>query len=195
MRFNRTTVARARRPALAGRWWVALLTLVAACHGPSILCAQDALQREYEIKAAFLYNFIRYIDFPAETTAAANGTLTIGIIGDPPVGSVFDPLNNKQIKGCKLVVKEHASAKDLSGCQIIFICASEKDRLPEILGELKDSHALTVSEIDGFAARGGIINFISERNKVRFEINPDAAHRLGFAISSDLLKLAKLVKA
>ena len=195
MRFNRSKATRVHRPPLAGWRWIVLLTLVAVGFTPSLLQAQDAVQREYEIKAAFLYNFIRYIHFPPETTAAGNGTMTIGIVGEPPVGTVFDLLNNKQIKGCKLVVKDHASAGDLDSCQIIFICDSEKSRLPEILNQLKDSHALTISEIDGFAARGGIINFISERNKVRFEINPDAAHRLGFAISSDLLKLAKLVKA
>jgi hypothetical protein len=116
-------------------------------------------------------------------------------VGDTPVGPVFSPLNKKQIKGCTVVVKEVSSAKDLEDCQVVFICASEKARVTQILGELKDSRALTVSEINGFAEQGGIINFFSERNKVRFEINPEAAHRLGLTISSDLLKLAKLVKS
>ncbi len=180
---------------IARRALPCLLTalLGAALAWPAPARAEDAMQREYEIKAAYLYNFIRYIDWPAN--AAPAGTFTIGIVGAPPVGPVFDPLNKKEIKGCRVAVKEVSSAKDLDDCQIVFICASEKGRLSEILGELKDTRALTVSEINGFAEQGGIINFFSERNKVRFEINPEAAHRLGLTISSDLLKLAKLVKS
>jgi hypothetical protein len=159
------------------------------------LRAQSALQREYEIKAAYLYNFIRYIDWPADTLPPVGGAITIGIVGDSPFGPAIDPLNGKQIKGRTLVVKSIVTARDFEQCQIVFICASEKMRLPEIFGQLKDTRALTVSEIDGFATRGGIINFISERNKVRFEINPDAARRTGLNVSSELLKLARLVKS
>ena len=148
-----------------------------------------------EIKAAYLYNFINYIDWPAEALPPAGGTITIGIVGENPFGAALDPLKGKQIKGRTLAVKQVASAKDLEQCQIVFICASEKSRLPEILGQLKDAKLLTVSEIDGFAEQGGVINFISERNKVRFEINPEAARRTGLTISSELLKLAKLVKS
>ena len=124
----------------------------------------------------------------------AGGTITIGVVGENPFGGALDPLNGKLVKGRKLAVKQVAEAKDLEQCQIVFIGPSEKQRLPEWLDKLKDSKTLTVSEIDGFAQRGGVINFISERNKVRFEINPEAARRFGLTISSELLKLAKLVK-
>jgi hypothetical protein len=196
---SRTPAEKSKRGArpiagFAASWLLAAL-MAAALAWPPALRAEDALQREYEIKAAFLYNFIRYIDWPSDATVAPGGIFTIGIVGDTPVGPVFSPLNKKQIKGCTVVVKEVSSAKDLEDCQVVFICASEKARVTQILGELKDSRALTVSEINGFAEQGGIINFFSERNKVRFEINPEAAHRLGLTISSDLLKLAKLVKS
>jgi hypothetical protein len=172
-----------------------LLAMIAAFAAPTEIRAQSASQREYEIKAAYLYNFINYIDWPAGALPAAGGTITIGIVGENPFGSALDPLNGKQIKGRTLVVKQVSSPKDLEQCQIVFVCASEKSRLGEILGQLKDARVLTVSEIEGFAAQGGIINFVSERNKVRFEVNPDAAKRTGLTISSELLKLAKLVKA
>ena len=172
-----------------------MLVLMTVILWPAELRAQSAMQREYEIKAAYLYNFINYIDWPADTLPAAGGTLTIGIIGESQFNAAFDALNGKQSKGRTLAVKQVASVKDLESCQIVFICASEKNRVTEILGQLKNSHVLTVSESDGFAAQGGIINFISEHNKVRFEINPDAAKRLGLTISSELLKLAKLVKS
>jgi hypothetical protein len=170
----------------------AIVSLLAS---PTPLRAQSALQREYEIKAAYLYNFITYIDWPADALPPVGSTLTIGVVGENPFGSALNPLNGKKVKGRTLAVKQISSVKDLEQCQMVFICPSEKARLAEILSQLKDSRVLTVSEMDGFAEQGGIINFISERNRVRFEINPEAARRLGMTISSELLKLAKLVKS
>jgi hypothetical protein len=202
MRFDEKLVNAVRQPVslkrLGSGMCVRVFLLLALAAGVASipeLRAQSAQQREYEIKAAYLYNFINYIDWPADALPAEGGTLTIGIIGENPFGSALDPLKGKQIKGRTLAVKHVESAKDLEQCQIVFICTSEKSRLAEILGQLKDTRVLTVSEIEGFAEQGGIINFISERNKVRFEINTDAAKRTGLTISSDLLKLAKLVKS
>lgn len=201
MRFNGTLTSAVRPPALLKKLGLAicvrvflLLALLAAVVWPPEIRAQSVGQREYEIKAAYLYNFINYIDWPADALPPAGGTITIGIVGETPFGAAFDPLNGKQTKGRKLVVKQVASTNDLKQCQIVFVCVSEKSRLSEYLGQLKDARLLTVSEIDGFAEQGGVINFISERNKVRFEINPEAARRAGLTISSELLKLAKLVK-
>lgn len=191
MDFSRTT-QKTFRAAVYFRI-VVLLALAAAFAWPAGLRGETALEREYEIKAAYLYNFIRYIDWPADNFPSAGGHITLGIVGDNPFGPAIAPLNGKQIKGDTLEVKQIMNAKDMDQCQIIFICASEKSRLPEILGALKGSKTLTVSEINGFASQGGIINFISERNKVRFEINPDAARQTGLNVSSELLKLARLV--
>ncbi len=153
------------------------------------------MSREYEIKAAYLYNFINYIQWSEQGLPASVQTITIGVVGESPFGPALVPLNGKQIKGRTITVKAVSKPEDLQKCQIVFISPSEKQRFPEILESLKDSKILTVSEIDGFAERGGIINFISERNKVRFEINPEAARSKGLTISSELLKLAKLVKS
>ena len=180
------------RPAGGPRLFLFLAFALAFLVAPR-LRAQNALQREYEIKAAYLYNFINYIAWPADPPAGA--TLTVGILGESPFGLALEPLKGKQVKGRAIAVKQIASAKDLEQCQIVFVCTSEKSRLPEILGHLKGAQVLTVSDIDGFAEQGGIINFISERNKVRFQINPEAARRIGLTISSELLKLAKLVKS
>jgi hypothetical protein len=174
-----------------GLWLVAALALLAH---PVSARAESALEHEYQIKAAYLFNFINYVDWPPDFLPATGDTLTIGIIGENPFGA-FDLLKGKTVKGRTLVLKTITSAKDLEGCQIVFISASEKARLADVLVELKDFHGLTVGEIDGFAAQGGVINFVSERNKVRFEINRDAAKRLGLNISSELLKLAKPVKS
>lgn len=159
------------------------------------LPAEGALQREYEIKAAYLYNFINYINWPEQALPPAGGTITIGVIGQNPFGAALAPLAGKRIKGRTIAVKECASLSDAAGCQIVFISPSEKPRLEDILQGLKEAKVLSVSEIDGFAERGGMINFISERNKIRFEINSEAARRTGLTISSELLKLARVVKS
>ena len=172
-----------------------LLALFAGLAGSTGLCAESVMQREYEIKAAYLYNFINYIEWPENAFPGPGGTITIGVVGQSPFAPALDVLNGKQIKGRTVALKQVIDTKDLGQCQIVFINSSEKARVPELLEKLKDSRVLTVSDFDGFAQQGGIINFISEHNKVRFEINPDAAHRLGLTISSELLKLAKLVKS
>jgi hypothetical protein len=182
-------------PGLLRFFFVAFLALPASFVLSPALHAQTALEREYQIKAAYLYNFINYIDWPADALPPAGGMLTIGVVGDNPFGAALDALKGKQIKGRTLSVKQLSSLENLDQCQIVFISPSEKERLPEILARLKDARVLTVSEIEGFAQRGGIINFISERNKVRFEVNPDAAKRTGLTVSSELLKLARLVKS
>jgi len=201
MRFNGTLTSAICPPAFLKKLILGvcvrvflLVALFATVTRPLECRAQNAGQREYEIKAAYLYNFINYIGWAAGALPPEGGNITIGIVGECPYAAAFAPLNGKQIKGRKLVVKPVASTNDLEQCQIVFICGSEKSRLSEYLGQLKDAKLLTVSEIDGFAEQGGVINFISERNKVRFEINPEAARRAGLTISSELLKLAKLVK-
>ena len=191
MHFNGTARHHVRQPARVLAWLVMAVSLVFA----PLLRGEGAVQREYEIKAAYLYNFINYINWPEEALPAAGGTITIGVIGQNPFGSALAPLAGKRIKGRILAVKECASPADAANCQIVFISPSEKQRLPEILEGLKDAKVLSVSEIDGFAERGGMINFISDRNKVRFEINSEAARRTGLTISSELLKLARIVKS
>jgi len=180
---------------LRGAGTVLLLAFFAALAVPTQLRAESPLQREYEIKAAYLYNFINYIEWPENAFPAPGGTIVVGVVGESPFGAALQVLNGKQIKGRTVTLKQIEDVKDLDQCQIVFINSSEKARLPELLGKLKESRVLTVSEIEGFAQDGGIINFISEHNKVRFEINPDAARRLGLNISSELLKLAKVVKS
>ncbi len=175
-----------------GSWCLPRLALLLMA--AVVLTPARANTREYEIKAAYLYNFINYIDWVDQSLVPAGGTITIGVFGENPFGPALAPLNGKQVRGRTLAVKEVASAADLKSCQIVFIGPSEKLRYEAILVSLRDAKVLTVSEIEGFAEHGGIINFISERNKVRFEINPDAARSQGLTISSELLKLARLVK-
>jgi hypothetical protein len=166
------------------------LGVVAALCLVSTLRAQSAAQRAYEIKAAYLYNFIKYVDWPSY-----GDNITIGVLGNNPFGTALAPLNGKTVKGRRLLIRQVDSLRDAQKCQIIFVSSSERSRLPEIFENLKPARVLTVGEMQGFANGGGIINFIEENNKVRFEINAEAARQTGLNISSELLKLAKLVKS
>ena len=167
----------------------------AAC---ALLCAslsaqvQDAAPTEYQVKAAFLYNFGRFVEWPPQSPPPS--TFTICVLGKDPFGSVLDDLiKDKSIQGMKLVARRLERVEDAGDCRILFISSSEDARLGHILAVLRGRSVLTVGEVERFAHRGGMINFRLEGAKVRFEINPDAAGQAGLTISSQLLKLARII--
>jgi len=147
---------------------------------------------EYQVKAAFLYNFARFVDWPAEAFAGSSGKLVIGVIGDDPFGGALDQaINGKMINGRPLVVLRLRWGQDLRSCHILFISSSEQKRLPQIIQSLRGASVLTVGDMWQFNQQGGIINLILEANKVRFEINSRGADQARLKISSKLLSLAK----
>jgi hypothetical protein len=156
--------------------------------------AEKAKYSEYKIKAAYLYNFAKFVEWPAEVLADPSLPLSICIIGKDPFGKAIDTIKNKTIKGRKLLIRRFTSIDDLKDCHVIFISPSEKKNLARILEKIKDMHMLTVSDIDGFAERGGMINLNKVKNKIRLEINIDAAQYAGLKVSSKLLKIAKIIK-
>jgi hypothetical protein len=176
--------------------WLSLL-LWAMCAWPA--AGQEAgAPSEYQVKAAFLYNFAKFVEWPAQTFPADDSPVVIGILGKNPFGEDLErTVRDKSINGRPLAVRSLASLDDpvLKHCQIIFIHPAEKGRLGEILARLKGTPALTVSETEGFTQSGGMINFVMEGRKVRFEINDAAAARAGLKISSKLLSLARKPEA
>lgn len=160
----------------------------------SALYAQPNVPGEYHVKAAFLYNFAKFVEWPAETFTGSND-LFLCVIGQDPFGESLDHLvAGKLVRGKKISVLRPEKNGNLNRCQILFISSSEKDRLKEIQKEIKQAHILTVGEIDQFAQAGFVINFVLEQNKIRFEINPSAAERMGLKISAQLMKLAIVVQ-
>ena len=145
--------------------------------------------REYQIKLGFLYNFIKYVDWPASKT-----NVTIGVLGKNPFGATLAELNGKVANGKILSVRNVSSIQDARNVDCLFIGASETDHLRQIIDSLKGQSVLTVGEVSGFCQNSGIINFTNEGNKIRFQINPDAAERAGLKMSSNLLRLAKVVR-
>jgi hypothetical protein len=149
---------------------------------------------EYQVKAAFLYNFLKFVDWPAQSFANDSSPFIIGVVGNDTFNSAIDQaVSGKTANGRPIVIKRFASSKTLSYCHILFISPSERDRFRQILGTT-GSGVLTVSETDGFAQIGGIVNFTLVDSKVRFEINQSAAERAGLKISAKLLSLARVVR-
>ncbi|MFQ5708970.1 MAG: YfiR family protein [bacterium] len=149
---------------------------------------------EYQVKAAFLYNFAKFVDWPKEVIADSSKPIIIGILGKDPFGLDLDQtIAGETVKGRKLVVKRFHQIADLEFCHILYISPSEKKNLAKIIEKVKNSSVLSVSEVKRFAEEGGIINLFNENNKVRFEINVQAAERAGLRISSRLLRLATII--
>jgi hypothetical protein len=153
--------------------------------------AQEA-EPEYELKAAFLYNFVKFVDWPPEAFAGERSPLTICVYGKDPFGKSLDGVVQGETLGERsLLVQRPEALDDLRDCQVLFVSRSERQRLAEVLARVEGAPVLTVADTDGFLRAGGIINFVLEENKVRFLINLAAAERSRLRISSKLLRLAK----
>jgi len=152
--------------------------------------------KEYQLKAAFLFNFAQFIKWPPNAFTNVGAPFCIGILGDDPFGSTLDEtIQGEAISNHRLIVERSQRIEDLENCQIIFVCRSEEGHVGEILSQVDTKPILTVSDAENFAHDGGDIDFYISSGKVRFEINPQAALRCGLKISSQLLSLGKIVVA
>src|SRR5712671_7417281 len=153
---------------------------------------------EYLIKAGFIYNFAKFVEWPSAAFAQPDSPIVIGILGTDPFGNLIDRIiENKKIGSRGLVVKRlkwGTDLKDLKECKILFVGASERAHLDDLVQIVKSLPILTVGETPGFAERGGVIRFVLEDNRVRFEINVEAAHQADLTISSRLLTLARIIQ-
>jgi hypothetical protein len=175
-----------------------LITFLALLSFDSAGWAHAQTASEYEVKAAFLYNFAKFVEWPPEAfrnDGEGDSALIVGIIGNDPFGGVIDQIiNGKTINGRPMMIKRLMGNKNLRQCHILFIGSSENKRLPQIFESLKGASVLTISEMNLFNQQGGIINFVMESSRVRFEINAFAAEQAQLKISSKLLVLAKTVR-
>ena len=158
---------------------------------PADLRTQNPPPGEYEVKAAFLFNFAKFVEWPQSAFADANSPLIIGVLGDDPFGDVLErTVAGKLVQGRPLRVQRWKRLVEMRYCHILFVSPSERGELPEILERFQAAAVLTVSEEDGFDELGGMIHFLLQENKVRFAINNRAAKAAGLKISSRLLMLA-----
>jgi hypothetical protein len=154
----------------------------------------QVVSREYQLKAVFLYRFTQFIDWPPSAFPKPQAPITIGILGPDPFGSSLQgAIRDEKVHDRPLNVQHYQSIQDATNCHVLFISASQGPRLPKILAALKGRGILTVGETEDFASRGGMIQFITERNRIRFRVNLQATRAAGFQISSKLLELAEVV--
>jgi hypothetical protein len=173
---------------LPGHFFLGVLLLLTA---PAVLRAES---REYEVKAAFLYNFAQFVVWPESAFTNAGEPFQIGVLGENPFGGdLEETVRGETIHGRQMVVKQSNHAEDLAGCQIVFVSKAEAGHWSEVVSQLGSKPVLTVSESAGFAQHGGIVNFYREGGKVRFEINLEAAEKSGLKLSSELLALGRIV--
>jgi len=180
---------------LQGRLGLALILLLIAYGGcvPAIH-SQSAATTEYDLKLAFLFNFAKFVEWPADAFPNDKAPITICVWGADPFGKSLDEIvRGKAANNREFAVHRRNKPEDLRGCQILFISNAESGRLAELIESLKHSSVLVVGESDGFAERGGCIQFYLEENKVRFAINVDAVQRAHLTVSSKLLALARIV--
>ncbi|HWS15864.1 MAG TPA: YfiR family protein [Candidatus Methylomirabilis sp.] len=169
--------------------------LLIATMGMAPVARGETPPDEYHVKAAFLYNFAKFIEWPDEK-AGSPGDFPLCVLGSEsdPVLTALDSLQGKTVRGLPLTTRRVATLGEARTCRILFVTSSERPRLPEILSALRGRPVLTVGDTNGFAERGGIINLVKAGNRISFEINTDAAQRAGLTMSSKLLFLGKIVK-
>jgi hypothetical protein len=182
----------------AARDFWATLALAAIVLLPASMSSSAELSRaaEYELKAAFLYNFIKFTEWPAEEMANKSEPFVIAVLGKDPFGAALDKTIEGEAFHQKPIIVRRFSRMDESvvNSQALFISASEESHLQSILRLLDGQPVLTVSEIENFAQRGGTIQLKKESNKIVFEINIDATKRAGLAMNAQLLKLARIIR-
>ena len=192
------------------------LSLLASTAGRTV-CAEETGSKEYQLKAAFLYNFVMFVDshrfqqLPKDGEAVdPNEPILIGILGQDPFGQAFEALKGRHVKNRRVVVKRfkgfsafadddgqvparHPQLDAITKCHVLFVCASERHHHNAILGPIRKQSILTVADTPGFLEAGGMINFLIEDKKVRFEINTAAAERAKLQVRAKLLRLARRI--
>jgi hypothetical protein len=149
---------------------------------------------EYQIKAGFLFNFTRFVTWPEKTFATAASPIVICVVGDTPLTDpLIDVAAGKIVDGHSVSVKHMKAGEDLRGCNLLFISSSEQRHAVQILDSLKGLNVLTVGEDPGVARAGAIINFTIQENKVKLEINLDAAMHTSLKLSAKLIEVSRIV--
>ena len=179
---------------LLSQFGFAVLTAALSIVGARWVSAQTSASSEYQVKAAFLFHFAQFVDWPPEAFEDAASPLTYCTAGEDPFhGALEASLNGKMIGTRPVRVIHFRQVQEIQGCQIVFLGTLDKKPISAMLANLRTSPVLTVGESESFVQGGGMIGFFLEDNKVRFDINLDAAERAKLKISARLLALAKTV--
>lgn len=189
---RRTGLRIARKLRLVG---VAVLVLFLTLEGGGPAARTLAQEpNESQVKAAYLFNFAKFVEWPSEAFNDSGAPIIVGVVGEDSTSSAIDQtINGKTANGRRLLIKRFPTLKAITRCHILFISSAQRDNLGQILAAAGPA-VLTVGETERFAQMGGIINFTIIDHKLRFEINPTAAEKAGLRISAKLLSLARVIR-
>lgn len=149
---------------------------------------------EAQVKAAYVYNFVKYVEWPATAFATAQSPVVLCVSAGDGLRGAFAAIDGKQAQGRALQLRRAVRPDEYRACHILFVPESEERGAAELLRRVGSLPVLTVGEHDGFTAAGGVIGFVVRDDRVQFEINPDAAARADLKVSSRLLQLATIVR-
>jgi hypothetical protein len=175
--------------------WLALLLLALAVWAPVHAQPDGLVPKEYQIKAAFLFNIPKFVEWPTTSFATASDPIVIGIFGNSPFGDQLEIIvKDRKINGRGIVVKHITKIEDAKTLHLLFLSAVDDKQFAAIKAVIQNSPVLTVGESTEFADAGGAVNFVLVGDKVRFEINMATAELAGLKISSQLQKLATTIR-
>ena len=174
------------------RAWVILLAAVCAVLLPPAMRAQQV--PEYQLKAAFLFNFLQFVEWPADAFAAADSPVVLGVLGDDPFGEPLDLLvQDAAVNGRRIVIRRYQRSDEIEVCHLLFVNLRNSARLKAVIAALNGRAILTVGDAEGFLEQGGMIQFVMQDNRIRLRINLDAATSAHLTLSSKLLRPAQIV--
>lgn len=172
----------------------AVLVAVAWLAGICPAQAQKLIFSERDVKAAFLFNFVQFAEWPPGAFSDPQSPIVIGVLGEDPFGRVLDDaVRGEVVRNRQLVVERFNRVEEIKTCHILFISPSEAEKYEQIFARLQGRSILTVGDTEGFTTRGGMIRFLTEQNRIRLRVNVGAARAAGLTISSRLLRAADIV--
>ena len=172
-----------------------LLVAVGWLAGTSVSIVEEPQASEYQVKAAFLINFPKYVDWPAEALARTNSPIVIAVLGETKVtGEIQKVIAGRTIIGREIVLKRLASGEESEGCHILFFPGAEQQRSPNLLDRVRGRGVLTVGESNDFFERGGLINLARREGKIALEVNLPAADQARIKVGSKLLGVVSVVR-
>jgi hypothetical protein len=161
--------------------------------GPGTARGETPEFREYAVKVALLYNFAKFVDWPPESFKNEASPFILGIVGTDPFGATLETLKDKTVKGRRLIIRKLPRLENFDECHLLFFSGSEKSNVRNLLASLKNHNILTVSDMEKFASQGGMLGLVNVDEKINFEVNIDTVSHSKLKVSSQLLKLAKIV--
>lgn len=186
------TISRpSRQPRHVARLGVALFAAQIAL--AAMLVRADSTVAEYQLKAAYLFNFAKFTEWPA-AALPAGAPVTVCVTGRDPFGEMLSGIETKTIQNRPVRIRRGVRIDDLRGCHLVFVGDGDERRLPELFRNAEAASALTLGDTEGFVDHGGTIGLVTRDNRILFDVNMDSARRAGLRLSSQMLKLARTVK-